>query len=331
MTHRKCDSGLQGLLAAALVCASLAAFPAAAPAEPFPDRPIKVILPFTAGSPNDVVARLIGTPLSSRLGQPVVLENRPGGGTTIGIKAVMSAEADGYTLLFSNSPVHFIVAHLSKTFSYDPQKDFTPIATVVSGGLMLVISPDVPAKTPKEFAAYAKANPGKVNFGYGQGTLPQLVGEMFKHATGTDIANIPYKGGAQVIPDMLGGRIQMNVGTVSTLAPLVRQGRLRALAVTSTARNPELPDVPTMAESGLPEVASVTYYGLFGPAGMPASAVSRINAAVNESLQSEEVRTAIRRIGFEPHEGSPEDFSKLLASEMKTWMPIVQETGFQLN
>ena len=300
-------------------------------AADWPTKSIRVVVPYAAGSATDLVPRTVFEQVGHQVGQSFIVENRPGGGTTIGVKAVMSAEADGYTLLFSNSPVHFIVAHLSNTFSYDPQKDFTPIATVVSGGLMLVISPDIPAKTPKEFAAYAKANPGKVNFGYGQGTLPQLVGEMFKHATGTDIANIPYKGGAQVIPDMLGGRIQMNVGTVSTLAPLVRQGRLRALAVTSTARNPELPEVPTMAESGLPEVASVTYYGLFGPAGMPASAVSRINAAVNESLKSEEVRTAIRRIGFEPHEGSPEDFSKLLASEMKTWMPIVQKTGFQLN
>jgi tripartite-type tricarboxylate transporter receptor subunit TctC len=318
---------------ATLACMALIAAAASAAAQSFPDRPIKVILPYTAGSPNDVVARLIGAPLAARLGQPVIIENRPGGGTTIGVKAVIGAEADGTTLLFSNSPVHFIVPLVSETYSYDPLKDFVPIAAVVSGGQILVIAPGVPATTPKELVAYAKANPGKVNFGYGQGTLPHLVGEMFKQATGTsaDIANIPYKGGAQVIPDMLGGRIQMNFGTISTLAPLVRQGKLRALAVTSAARNPELPEAPTMAESGLPEVASVTYYGLFGPAGMPADAVARINAAVNESLQTEQVRTAIRRIGFEPHAGSPEDFAKLLASEMKWWMPIVQKTGFRLN
>ena len=141
----------------------------------------------------------------------------------------------------------------------------------------------------QEFVAYAKANPGKLNFGFGQGTLPQLVGEMFKHATGTEIANIPYKGGIQAVTDMLGGRVQMNIGTISTLAPLVRQGKLRALAITSAKRNPEMPDVPTMAEVGLPEVASVTYYGLFGPAGTPAEAVRRVNAAVNESLKSEEI------------------------------------------
>ena len=145
------------------------------------------------------------------------------------------------------------------------------------------------------------------------------------------LANIPYKGGIQAVTDMLGGRVQMNIGTISTLAPLVRQGKLRALAITSATRNDELPDVPTMAESGLPEVASVTYYGLFGPAGIPAEAVKRLNATVNESLKSAELRAAIHRIGFEPHAGSPEDFSKLLANEMKVWIPIVKKTGFQLN
>jgi tripartite-type tricarboxylate transporter receptor subunit TctC len=302
-----------------------------AAAESYPDRPIKVILPYTPGSPNDVVARLIGPPASVKLGQPLVIENRPGGGTSIGIKAVMSAEPDGYTLLFSNSPTHFLLPIASKSINYEPLKDFVPIATAASGGLMLVVAPEVPAKTVKEFAAYAKANPGKINFGFGQGTLPQLVGEMFKLAAGVQIANIPYKGGAQAIPDMLGGRIQMNIGTISTLAPLVRQGKLRALAVTSRERNPQLPDVPTMAESGFPDVESTTTYGLFGPAGMPKEAVDRINAAVNESLKEPEVRTAIARIGFDPHGGTPEDFAKLLASQMKNWIPIVKQTGFQLN
>ncbi len=304
---------------------------ASASAQPLPDRPIRIITPFTPGSPNDVVARLIAPHMASQLGQSVVIDNRPGGGTSIGVKAAIAAEPDGSTLMFSNSPTHFIAPLVNKTFTYDAQKDFTAIATVASGGLMLVIAPEVPAKTVQEFVAHAKANPGKLNFGFGQGTLPQLVGEMFKLATGTDIANIPYKGGVQAVTDMLGGRVQMNIGTVSTLAPLVREGRLRALAVTSTTRNPELPDVPTMAESGLPEVASVSYYGLFGPAGVPAAAIALLNAAVNDSLKSEELRQALRRVGFEPHGGTPEDFAKLLNSEMKAWIPVVQKTGFQMN
>jgi tripartite-type tricarboxylate transporter receptor subunit TctC len=315
----------------ALACACLIGLSAPAPAQTFPDRPIKIIAPFTPGSPNDVVARLIAPLMASKLGQSVVIDNRPGGGTAIGVKATMTAEPDGYTLMVSNSPTHFIAPLVNKTFTYDPLKDFVPIATVASGGLMLVIAPEVPAKTLQEFVAHAKANPGKLNFGFGQGTLPQLVGEMFKLASDTDIANIPYKGGIQAVTDMLGGRVQMNIGTISTLAPLVREGKLRALAITSAERNAELADVPTMAEGGLPEVASVTTYGLFGPAGIPASVVARLNASVNESLKSEELRGAIRRIGFEPQAGAPEDFSKLLASEMKIWIPIVQKTGFQMN
>jgi tripartite-type tricarboxylate transporter receptor subunit TctC len=317
------------MLTATLVCVAAFAMPASA--QTFPDRPIKIIAPFTPGSPNDVVARLIATPLTAQLGQSVVVDNRPGGGTTIGVKAAMTAEPDGTTLLISNSPTHFISPLVNKTFNYDPLKDFIPVATVASGGLMLVIAPEVPARTLAEFVAHAKANPGKLNFGFGQGTLPQLVGEMFKRATRTDIANIPYKGGAQAVTDMLGGRVQMNIGTISTLGPLVREGKLRALAITSAARNPEMPDVPTMAESGLPEVASSTYYGLFAPAGTPADAVRRINTAVNDSLKSAEIVAAIRRIGFDPHSGTPDDFTKLLMSEMKIWTPIVQATGFQMN
>jgi len=330
MPHRAKASALQKLLGA-LACAGIVTVAVTAAAQTFPDRPIKIITPFTPGSPNDVVARLIAPPMGAQLGQSVVIDNRPGGGTSIGVKAAMSAEPDGYTLMVSNSPTHFIAPFVNKTFTYDPLKDFVTVAAVASGGLMLVIATDVPAKTLQEFIAHAKANPGKLNFGFGQGTLPQLVGEMFKLATNTEIANIPYKGGAQAIPDMLGGRVQMNIGTISTLAPLVREGKLRALAITSAERNPELPDVPTMAESGLPEVSSVTTYGLFGPAGMPADVIARLNASVNESLKSEELRTAIRRIGFEPQPGSPADFTKLLTNEMKVWIPIVQKTGFQMN
>jgi tripartite-type tricarboxylate transporter receptor subunit TctC len=317
------------ILSVALV--GLTGLVAPAVADTFPDRPIKVIAPYTPGSPNDVVARLIAAPMAARLGQSVVVDNRPGGGTTIGVKAVMTAEPDGYTLLISNSPTHFIAPLVNRSLTYDALKDFTPVATIASGSLMLVIPPELPARTLVEFIAYAKANPGKLNFGFGQGTLPQLVGEMFKRATGTEFANIPYKGGAQAVTDMLGGRVHLNIGTISTLAPLVREGRLRALAVTSPMRNPELPDVPTMTESGVPEVASLTYYGLLAPSGVPADAVRRLNAAVNDSLKSPDIITAIRRIGFDPHSGTPEDFTKLLASEMKMWIPVVQATGFQMN
>src|SRR5438045_2396840 len=180
-------------------------------AQSYPSKTIKLILPFTAGSPNDVVARLIAPPLSARLGQPVVVENRPGGGVTIGVNAVMNAEPDGYTLLFTNSLTHLIAPVASATPMYDPVKDTVPIATVGASSNVIVIANDVPAKNVPEFVAYARANPGKLNFGFGQGTLPQLVGEMFKAATGIDLANVPYKGGAQAVPDLLAGRIHMNI------------------------------------------------------------------------------------------------------------------------
>ena len=184
-----------------------------------------------------MLARLALPHLSSRLGQSVIIDNRPGGGTLIGARAVMTAEPDGYTLLFSNSPTHFIAPAASRIPSYDPLKDFVPVAMIATSSLVLVIAPTVPASSVQEFVGYAKTNPGKLNFGFGQGTLPHLVGELFKMTTGADIASIPYRGGAQAVTDMLGGRIQMNLGTTATLLPLIRDGRVRAIAVTSPTRN----------------------------------------------------------------------------------------------
>jgi len=299
-------------------------------AQSYPNRPIKLILPYTAGSPNDVLARLIAPHLSARLGQPVVVENRPGGGTMVGVSAVMSAEPDGHTLLFSNSPTHLIAPAATTASSYDPLKDFVPIATVGAASNVIVIANDVPAKTVQEFVAHAKANPGKLNFGFGQGTLPQLVGEMFKSAAGIDIANVPYKGGAQAVPDLLGGRIHMNIGNASTLLPLHRAGQLRIIAYTGTTRSPDMPDIPTMLESGYPSMISTTYYGIFGRADLPAEIVRRLNSDVSEILKSADVRESIAKIGFEPKALSPQDLATLLAEEAKKWTAIVKATGFQL-
>lgn len=299
-------------------------------AQAYPNKPIKTILPYTAGSPNDVIARIIAPILSSRLGQTVVIDNRSGGGTTIGLKAVMTADPDGYTLLFSNTPTH-VIAQVGKGFSYDPIKDFLPIATVGSTSLMLVVPPTIPANSLQEFIGYAKANPGQLNFGFGQGTLPHLVGEAFKLATATKIASVPYRGGAQAMTDMLGGRIHMNFGAGATLLPLVRDGKVKALAVTSPARNRELPEVPTMVESGLPGLTTVTYYGFLGPAGTPADVVAKINGEINESLKSNELRAILLKAGFEPTGGTPEKFAALIAEQLQRWAPIVKATEFQMN
>jgi tripartite-type tricarboxylate transporter receptor subunit TctC len=300
-------------------------------AQAFPSKPIKVILPYTAGSPNDVIARVIGPVLSGRLGQPVVIDNRPGGGTAIGLKAVMSSEADGHTLLFTNTPTHVFAQVVSKGFTYDPVKDFTPIVTVGTTSLVLVVPASLPVGTLREFIAYAKANPGKLNIGFGQGTLPHLVSEAFKLATATDIASIPYRGGAQAITDMLGGRIHMNLGAGATLVPLIREGKIKALAVTSPQRGAELPEVPTMAESGLPELTTVTYYGFFGPAGTPADVVTRINQEINDALKSAELRASMVRVGFEPTGGSPQEFAATIAEQLKRFAPLATATGFTME
>jgi tripartite-type tricarboxylate transporter receptor subunit TctC len=297
----------------------------------YPDHAIKVILPYTAASPIDVSARIIAPALALRLGQPVVVENRAGGGTTIGLKMVMSASPDGYTLLYTNSPTHVIAQLLAKGVTYDPVKDFVPIVMVGSTSLVLVAALDLPANTLQEFIAYAKANPGKLNFGFGQGTLPHLVGEAFKIATGTDIASIPYRGGAAAVTDMLGGRIQMGLSAVGNLLPLIRDGNIKALAITSATRSAELPEVPTMIESGFPSLTSVTYYGFLGPAGTPADVVARINGEVNESLRSTELRAALVKAGFEPVGGSAQDFAAVIADQLQHWTPIVKASGFQMD
>jgi tripartite-type tricarboxylate transporter receptor subunit TctC len=300
-------------------------------AQSYPSKPIKIILPYTPGSPNDVLVRLIAPYLTARLGQPVVVDNRPGGGTTIGAKAVMTAEPDGHTLLFTNTPTHFVAPLISKSITFDPIADFVPVASVGSTILMLVIGPNVPAATVQEFVAHAKANPGKLNFGFGQGTLPHLVGELFKATTGADIASIPYRGGAQAVTDLMGGRIDMNFGATVTLAPLARDGKLRALAVTGPTRSRDLPDVPTMTESGLPNVTTVTYYGLMGPPGMPADVVGRINSEVNEILKSPDLIASMEKLGFDSKGGLPQDFTALLVEQTQKWAPIVKAVGFQME
>jgi tripartite-type tricarboxylate transporter receptor subunit TctC len=304
---------------------------AATGAPAYPSKPIKVVMPYTPGSPNDVLARLIAPPLAARLGQTVVIEPRPGGGTTIGAKAVLTAEPDGHTLLFSNTPTHVIAPLIGKSISFDPLHDFTPIVAVGSTFLVMVVAPTVPANSVQEFIDYAKANPGKLNFGFGQGTFPHLAGELFKLETGTDIANIPYKGGSQAVTDMLGGRVHLNFGTIATLVPQVRAGKLKALAITGTSRTPELPEVPTMMESGLPNMTTVTYYGFMAAAGTPAEVIDRINSEVNESLKSPELTANMIRLGFGPKGGSPQEYAALLAEQMAKWAPVVKATAFQME
>jgi tripartite-type tricarboxylate transporter receptor subunit TctC len=312
--------------AAAVIGVSLMARDAAM-AQTYPSKVIKVICSVSSGSAIDVTARLVTNDLSQRLGKPVIVENRPGGGSTIGVKEFARATADGHTLLFGTIGDMFA----AKVVGHDPAKDFVPIGSVSALNWILVVRPTLPAKSVRELIEHAKANPGKVNWGYGQGTPPHMYGEMFKAATGIDVAGIPYKSGSLAVPDMLGGRIDMNFGTVSNLLPLVREGKLRTIATTGAARSPDLPDVLTMAESGFPQLTRGDWMGLWAPAGTPANIVSKLNSEINAGVTTPAMRAAMKKLDFEPKVGSPEDFARFILEEMDAWTPAARAAGILQN
>jgi tripartite-type tricarboxylate transporter receptor subunit TctC len=313
-----------------LLATMAAAAPQPAFAQAYPARPIKMIAPFTPGSPVDVVARLLAQHLSTQLGQSVVVENRPGAGTTIGMKAAMLAEADGYTLLFQSSSL-VVAPAMYKNLDYDPVKSFAPVANVAFGSWVTIVPPSLPVKSAQELMAYARANPGKLNFGFGQGTAPQLVGEWFNRSNGLEIASVPYKGGMQAVTDMLGGTIHINIGVTATLLPLIREGKVRAIAVWSKARHPELPEVPTMIESGFPGLSLGFWVGLWAPAGTPAAVIDKINAAANAALRSPELMASMKKLGVDGSPGSPRDFAAFIADEAPKWADIVKASGVKVE
>jgi tripartite-type tricarboxylate transporter receptor subunit TctC len=314
----------------AFVAASLAFGAAPASAAEYPSRPIKMIAPFTPGSPVDVVARLLAQHLSIQLKQNVVVENRPGAGTTIGMKAASLAEPDGYTLLFQSSSL-VVAPTMYKNLDFDPLKSFAPVANVAWGSWVTVVPPQLPVHSPQELIAHAKAHPGTLNFGYGQGTAPQLVGEWFNKTNGLSIASVPYKGGMQAITDMLGGTIQLNIGTTATLLPLIREGKIRAIAQWGRTREADLPDVPTMIESGFPGLSLGFWVGLWAPAGTPAAIVDALNAAANAALASPEMKQSMQRLGVAPSIGSAKDFAGFIAEEAPKWARIVEASGVKTN
>jgi tripartite-type tricarboxylate transporter receptor subunit TctC len=312
-----------------LLVAGLLAFGlGSAGAQTYPDKVIKIVVPFTPGSPVDVLGRVVAQQMSSRLGQSVIIENRPGAGTSIGAKAVATAEPNGYTLLLTGTNLAYL-PELYPNLDFDPIRSFAPIATLTTWSHALVVPPSVPATTVAEFIAYARANPGKLNFGYGLGTTPQVLGEYFKVITGADINSVPYRGGAQAISDMLGDRIQMNFGTTATLLALIRERKVRALAYTGATRHPELPDIPTVIEAGIPQLAfnPDVCIGIFAPAGTPAAVIDKLNAATSDSLKSPETLTSFGKLGIEPKMSSPQDFAAFLVEEARKWPPIIKAAG----
>jgi len=320
-------SAAGGLLFIAAVAAlSLVGQPAAA--DGFPSKPVRIIVPYTPGSPNDVMARLLAQHLQAKLGQAAVIDNKPGGGTTIGSKVAAAAPADGYTLLFASSAL-VIEPIMTKQIEYDPQKDFAPIAFVARTSLLLTINEQVPANSVEEFVAYAKANPGKLSLGFAQGTVSQLVAEYFNRLHRLDITSVPYRGGALVIPDMLGGRIHIYWPSPATVLPLIRAGRIKALATSSPERVSDLPDVPTMKELGLDQLSLEFWDGVWAPAGVPADIVEKLNAAINAALQSPEMIASMKQLGFESRIGSPQDFAAFVAAEIPRWTAVVKASGVQ--
>src|SRR5262247_3516109 len=262
--------------------AVLAGSAAPAVTQPYPARPVKIIVPTPAGGPVDVMARLLANHLSPRLGQSFVVDNRPGAGNTIGSKEAALAEPDGYTLLYSSASGLVLAPMLQKNAGYDPLTSYDPIALVAQSSNILVVHPSVPVGSVQELVAYAKANPGKVNFSSGGiGVLPHLIGEWFKSAAAIDIVHVPYRGGGPSINDLVAGQVQMTFEGTSVLLPLIQSGKLRALATTSAKRISELPDLPTMAESGFPGFVSTSWTGLLAPVRTPRVVIDRLNAQIN--------------------------------------------------
>jgi tripartite-type tricarboxylate transporter receptor subunit TctC len=299
-------------------------------AQSYPDHPIRLIVPFAAGGPMDTMARFVGQQLQTSLGQPVVVENRAGAGGAIGSKAVAIADPDGYTLLWGSSGSLAVLPALNKKLDYDP-KEFTPVALVSLLPHVFVVPPTVPAKTVQEFVAYAKANPGKLNFGASLGTPPHLMGALFKQLAGLDITFIPYKGAAPSIADMLGGVTHMQFDALTTLYPLIADGKLRALAVTSERRWPALPDVPTMIESGFPTFPQNAWSGVLAPPGTSAAVVKRLNAAINDGLKSAEAQASLMKLSALTQPGSPQDFAAFIADQSPKWAELVRLSGASIE
>jgi tripartite-type tricarboxylate transporter receptor subunit TctC len=301
-----------------------------ADAQSYPDRLIKIVVPYPPGGPIDITARLVAQRLGPILGQTVIIENRGGAGGALGTKAAAGAEPDGYTLLFGNASAFVVGPAVYRFRDYDTLKQFTPIAKVTEGYEVLVVAPDFPPKNVQELIAYAKAHPGKLNFGsMGYGNLTHLVAELFKLQTGTDFVHVPYKGSPEAVAGIVAGQVHILFGEVAGLLPLVREGKLRALGVASVGRNALAPELPTMIEGGVDGFVALTFTGVVAPKGTPAPIVSKLNAAINESLKPPEVVAALGKLGAEVRPGSPEEFGAFLAKERDKWVDVVTRTGIK--
>ena len=313
-------------LAALLLTAGTAAFAA------FPEKPIRVVIGFPAGGPLDQHARLLSERLQAVLGQPVIIDYKAGAGGTVGAQDVMKAAPDGYTLMLANTGVMVINPGLYAKLPYQTLRDFTPIARTAMQPLALLVNPKLPVNSLKEFVDYTRTRPGQVNYGSaGNGGISHLVPEMFKSATGLFMVHIPYRGSAPAFTDLMGGQVQFMAESIPQAAGYHKQGKVKALAVTSRERNPALPEIPTVIESGIKDFEVVGFYGFLAPAGLPKDVTARLSDAFKQVLATPDVRNRMVTQGADPAFLGSEDFSKFLAAEMPRWADAVKKSGARLD
>jgi tripartite-type tricarboxylate transporter receptor subunit TctC len=305
--------------------------PAAASAQAWPTRPVTVVVPFPAGGNVDVLARAVAAELSEKLGQQFIVDNRAGAGGNIGGGAVAKATPDGYTILFGTPGPLATNKLMYKNLQYDPEKDLTPVVLVSKSPLLVVAPPSTPAKDLKELIAYAKTNPGKVNAGNpGNGTLGHITAELLQQHTGIKMTHVPYRGTAPLTTDLLGGQVHVGTDFMPTYVPLVNDGKLRALAVTSSERVPELPNVMTVSEAGFPGFEATAWYAIVAPVGTDADIVRKINAATNDYLKSQKGKAQLLQFSMQAVGGTPDDLKAYIGSELKKWGPIIKAANISM-
>jgi len=316
---------------ATLCVVAVASLATMAIAQPYPNRPIKMIVPFAPGGATDIIARTVAQKLSDRVGQPVVVENKPGAGTTVGNAEVAKARPDGYTLLFAPTP--FVISQVVyPTLPYDPRKDFAPVSLLATSPFILVTNASITARTVGELVAQAKAKPGALTFcSAGNGTVPHLAGELFKLRAGVDIVHVPYKGGGPAIVDLVGGQVNMMFATPIEVAQHVQSGKLRVLATTSLKRLPAFADVPTLDESGYPGFEVASFFGVLAPAGTPSDIVARLAADLATVMELPDVRERFAAQSADANVQGPEAFGKFLEAQRVKWADIVKRSGAKVD
>jgi len=296
----------------------------------FPEKPIHFVVPYTPGGTTDLVARTVGKKISEELGQSVIIENKPGAGGNIGMAHVAQAKPDGYTVGMGAISTNAVNPHIYQEMQFDPTQDFTPITLLGTSTIVLEVNPDVPVHNVKEFIEYAKENPGLIYGAAGTGTSMHLAGVLFGQMTGTELEHVAYKGSAPALTDLLAGRLEVMFDNLPASLPHIKEGKLRALAVAGSARNPQLPDVPTIAEAGVEGYAVDPWFGVYGPAGIDEVVVEKLNLAFSKALNSEEVQEILQNAGFSPKSSSAQELDELSKTEYERWAKIVEDAQLKM-